>query len=326
MNPARQFERTSKEYIVLSLSLMTALALFPFTVHRIVTEDWLIAGFDAVVMTLAISLFTYTYKTRKADVPSLCLAFLFIAGELLSVVLKGQTQILWAFPCTVGVYYLTTALRALFMNSVAIIIFFMLVKDDLQGVERAAFVLSLVATNVFTLVFAVRNSIQKKQLEELTLKDPLTGVHNRRAFENYLDEMDLKDRAGSVEQSLIMIDVDHFKKVNDVHGHLAGDNTLRRLVTLIQTQLHSDELIYRIGGEEYAIAPIRLNLKNTFDFAERLRKIIEHSNIHEDDGITVSLGIAALRGREPAREWVSRADHALYDAKRRGRNQSQMAE
>lgn len=326
MNPAAHFERSSKEYLILSLSLVSSVALFPFIVHRLITEDWGIAIFDLALMASTLTLFLYVYKTRKTDIPSLVLALVFMAGEVTSVAIKGSPQLVWTFPCTVGIFYLTTAPRAVAINATAAVLLFSLIHSSTEGLALGAYVLALVATNIFTAIFAIRNSIQKAQLEELTLKDPLTGVHNRRAFENYLDEQDQIERSEEQKQSLIMIDIDHFKMVNDKHGHLAGDDTLVRMVTLIQTQLHSEEKLYRIGGEEYVIAPIKMDLDSTFDFADRLRKIIEHSNMNEIMGVTVSIGVATCERSEPAREWVKRADQALYSAKNSGRNQTQKAE
>lgn len=321
MNPALRFERSSKEYIVLSLSLFTVVALIPFTAHRFITQDWLIGGLDLFLVSVCVAVFLYTYKTRKTDIPSLFLALLFVTGEIATVAIKGSSQILWAFPCTVGIYYLTTILRASVINLIAVLMLYVLVRDDLEGIERASFALSLVATNIFTVVFAARNRIQKRQLEELTLKDPLTGVHNRRAFELYLDELDEVTRSEK-PHALIMLDVDHFKNLNDRHGHLTGDDVLVRLVALLQTQLHSDEKVYRVGGEEYIIAPINLSLENTYEFADRLRKIVENSKLNEQLGVTISVGVATLELNEPSRTWVARADQALYEAKNKGRNQT----
>lgn len=295
-------------------------------VHRLVTEDWLIAGLDVFLISVSTAIFVYTYKTRKTEYPSLVLAILFVIGELGTVALKGSSQVFWAFPCTVGVYYLTSVPRAVAMNALAIVVFYLLIDSMLIGVELAGFLLALVATNLFTIVFAVRNQIQKKQLEQLTLKDALTGANNRRAFENYLSELNLIENRKELEQSLIMLDIDHFKLLNDEHGHLTGDEVLVKLVTLIQTQLHTEERIFRIGGEEFAIAPLKMNIDNTCDFANRLRKIIQHSNLNEKLGVTVSIGVASLRENETASEWVRRADQAMYSAKRDGRNKTVTAD
>jgi diguanylate cyclase (GGDEF)-like protein len=124
---------------------------------------------------------------------------------------------------------------------------------------------------------------------------------------------------------MIVLDIDHFKFVNDEYGHVTGDQALIRLVTLLRTQLHHDEKIYRIGGEEFVIVPINHNKNDTFEFADRLRKFIEHSNLLDNVPVTVSIGVANYVPGEPTREWLKRADEALYAAKRNGRNCTQAA-
>ncbi len=321
MNPHLKFERSAKEYVILALSLAASIGMLPFAVHRIATQDWGIAVLDTFSVSAMLCMFAYVYKTRRTETASWLLALLFLATEVFTVALKGPGQIVWSFPATVGIYYLVSAPKAIVINFAGMTAIYLLTLKSLKGAEQGAFLVSLFATNVFTIVFAVRNSIQKRELEKLTLKDPLTGVNNRRAFELFLDTFDTLKTDPHQHASLIIFDLDHFKRVNDQHGHVAGDKALAKIVTLVHTQLHHDEKLYRIGGEEFVIAPLNLDLAAAFDFAERLRKIIEHSSVNDELGLTVSLGVADYQNAEAARDWLHRADEALYEAKRAGRNQ-----
>ena len=324
-NPVTLIERTSREYVILALSAATVLGVLPFAVHRVLNSEWLIAALDFGLVAAMIAMFTYVYTYRKTEAASMILAVAFLFGSIATIALKGAPQIYWSFPATVGVYFLLSIPKAIAVNSVGILIIFGLVHSRLAGTECGAYIVSLVAANVFIVIFAIRNHKQKQQLEALTLKDPLTGVFNRRSFELFLSEFD--DKRAKQEQSicLVVLDIDYFKSINDSHGHLVGDEVLIRLVTLMRTQLHHDERIFRIGGEEYALAPMLLPLSDTFEFAERLRKVIEHSNINESLGITVSLGISQYESGETGKQWFSRADAALYEAKKKGRNRTESA-
>lgn len=315
MKPTSHLERSSKEYIILGLSLMSAVSLFPFTVHRLMTEDWDIAALDGFLMLVAASLFAFVYKTRKTATPSLVLSLLFLCGEVVSVMLKGSSQLVWVYPCTVGIYYLTSIPRATAINLVALILVYALVRNELNNVDSAAFLLSLISTNIFTIVFAARNQIQKKQLEELTLKDPVTGVSNRRAFENYLDQLDIYDRDNSRNKALIMFEVENLRELTDIHGHANAEDALMRLVTLLQTQLHSDEGIYNIGTEQYVIAALNLDINSALEFTERLQKIIEHSKVNDKLTLKVNFGVSELKQSESSRDWVRRADQDLCERK-----------
>lgn len=325
MTPLLNSERTSKEYVIISITLAGTLGILPFTVHRILTGEWNVAILNIITQLTMFSIFFYVYRTRKTSTASWILAALFLSTEFLSVTFKGASQLYWCFPGTVGVYYLIPTSRALILNLVALTIITAQVYDSMSGAECGAFAISLATTNCFIVIFAFRNQIQKQQLEELTLRDPLTGVLNRRAFDIFLETFDKPKEEPNKHAALIMLDIDHFKNINDQHGHLVGDNVLAQLVVLLKTQLHHDEKLYRIGGEEFVIAPINMNIEECFSFADRLRKIIEHSSINEQVGITVSAGVSEINVNETPKSWLGRADTALYEAKVAGRNLTRQA-
>lgn len=326
LNQINALERSTKEYVILAMSLAAALGLLPFAVHRGLTNDWPILIFDLVSIVAMLSMFIYVYKTRKTTSAAHVLAFMFLCTEIITVAIKGPDQIIWCFPATAAIYYLVSIRAATIMNFAALCTIYLLIRNHTEGVQKGAFAISFISTNIFTIVFAVRNQVQKQQLEALTLKDPLTGMHNRRSFDNYLESVDQSSRDHKQPTSMIMLDIDLFKEVNDKHGHLAGDEALVDLTTLLRTQLHYEEKLYRIGGEEFVIAPIKMDVNLTNDFANRLRKIVEHSSLNEQLGITISLGIASFDPNKTAHDWYQNTDKALYKAKNRGRNQCQIAE
>lgn len=162
------------------------------------------------------------------------------------------------------------------------------------------------------------------ELCSLTMEDPLTGLFNRRYFEHRLR---LEGRVALRTYrplSVMMIDVDHFKKLNDRYGHAAGDETLRALGQAIRSALRaSDEVTSRYGGEEFAVLLPDTNADGILVAAERVRRVVEDLRFEDWPGVTVSIGTATL---DPAARPVSptetldRADRALYAAKQQGRN------
>jgi diguanylate cyclase (GGDEF)-like protein len=164
-----------------------------------------------------------------------------------------------------------------------------------------------------------------RRLSELATEDSLTGVANRRALEQALGRE--WQRCGELRLPLavVMVDVDHFKQFNDRHGHLEGDQQLRRVAQVLKTEVHPvRELLARFGGEEFALVLPGLHLDEAMARAERLRQRFTGA----DSALTISLGVAALVPRtdlEPA-ELLRRADTALYRAKRKGRNRVEAAE
>ena len=159
------------------------------------------------------------------------------------------------------------------------------------------------------------------QLQGLAAVDPLTGAGNRRALDEALDrKIEAADRYGRVF-SLIAIDVDHFKGINDVHGHGVGDEVIRGIaVTAKGIIRHPIDTLYRIGGDEFHLLLPETGLAGAMELAERLRVVVAASRFGAVDHASVSLGIAQYRPGESAHALLKRADDALYAAKRDGRD------
>ena len=121
---------------------------------------------------------------------------------------------------------------------------------------------------------------------------------------------------------LIMLDIDHFKIINDDFGHVNGDEVLIGLVDLLRSRLRESDGLFRIGGEEFAILLNRVDPGVAFKVAEDIRQLVENSELLPTRTVTVSLGLAACRDNDSSKSWVERADSALYQAKTDGRNRT----
>ncbi len=169
---------------------------------------------------------------------------------------------------------------------------------------------------------------RETRLEALALTDALTGVPNRRAFMERLDIELQHLQAGRVDRAaLLMLDIDHFKRVNDTWGHAVGDVVLRDLAQTVVRALRKDDMVGRIGGEEFAVLLSGASVEAAHKRAEALRCAVQERELQLADGtalrITVSLGVYAMTAQDasgPAS--LERADAAMYFSKRNGRNQS----
>jgi diguanylate cyclase (GGDEF)-like protein len=171
--------------------------------------------------------------------------------------------------------------------------------------------------------------LSQKIVERLAQQDPLTGLQNRRMFDEHLRKMWTTAMAGSRRMAILLVDVDHFKAYNDLHGHQAGDQTLRTVAELIRTFVdRPDDLLARYGGEEFAAILFDVDEDLARHTAECMRVSVAQSNIKHRgspcaERVTVSIGVGIVEpkpGRAP-QGLLQLADQALYDAKRQGRNQ-----
>jgi diguanylate cyclase len=162
-------------------------------------------------------------------------------------------------------------------------------------------------------------------LEKMATTDSLTGTLNRSKFqETALTELQRAVRY-SHPLSLLMFDIDHFKKVNDTFGHLAGDEVLRKISSIVSRNLRGTDSLARWGGEEFVVIAPETDIVDAGILAERIRKEVADETFEGPRQVTVSFGIAAYREKETLDDIIRRADEALYRAKAAGRNRVEAA-
>lgn len=166
-----------------------------------------------------------------------------------------------------------------------------------------------------------------KQLKELSIRDGLTGVFNRRYFDGRLEEEAQRASRYSRNFALEMIDIDHFKKLNDTYGHGCGDEVLKQVAEIMKQNTRETDIVCRYGGEEFCIVLIELDEKRAYHHAERVREavssfIFSNGQTPLSEKVTVSVGLAMFpQDARDHRQLVESADSALYAAKSGGRNQ-----
>ncbi|MBL8308110.1 MAG: diguanylate cyclase [Rubrivivax sp.] len=192
----------------------------------------------------------------------------------------------------------------------------------LRQTQAVALVLFVILLGVAVGV-ALRKFRQARQLQSLASTDELTGLANRRALMAFAHEATADAQRENVPLALLMVDIDHFKRINDAHGHPVGDEVLRHAARVLSAGLRERDRLGRVGGEEFVAVLPRATLEQARLVAERMRKAVEDARLAGPAGelcFTVSIGVAGLRRAETADALLQRADAALYAAKHGGRN------
>lgn len=182
--------------------------------------------------------------------------------------------------------------------------------------------------NIFSI--CLENSLNHERLKQVGLTDPLTGIYNRRYFETRCHEEIANVRRYLTSLTCMFLDIDKFKRINDEFGHPAGDEVIRNIAKLIKSQLRSNDILARFGGEEFVVLLPQTGIQRACEIAERIRHLIATKPLRLSDAkelpVTISIGIASLpediSGNEAmiANDLISAADGALYLAKKGGRN------
>jgi two-component system, cell cycle response regulator len=171
----------------------------------------------------------------------------------------------------------------------------------------------------------------QRQMYESALRDGLTKIFNKKYFLDRLESEFAYAQRHKTPLSLVMFDIDHFKKINDTYGHLAGDAALVALSKTVTGVIRQEDVFARYGGEEFAVISRGIDLKGAGAFGERIRKTVEASSVPHDQVLitfTVSIGVAQFNdvSMRDCMAFISKADEALYAAKRSGRNRVVMSQ
>ncbi len=184
----------------------------------------------------------------------------------------------------------------------------------------AAIIIDLVLSSLVFLVLK-----EGERLKLLAETDPLTGLYNKGKFNEVLQKEIERAKRYKRPLSIIVFDIDHFKKINDTYGHKIGDDVLKSLAKIIKSSVRKTDFAARWGGEEFVILLPETDLEGARKVAEKLREKVEKHKFPGVGKVTISLGVAQLKDNEDPNDFIVRADMALYKAKEGGRNRVEVA-
>ena len=318
--------RRLEAYLPLLLSIVGVLGVFPFAVLRFVQGQWIPAVIDIVIVCGFLTLGIYVYRTRRVRVASVALSVLCMGGVIATVYLIGPHQVYWAYPALMAIFYLIRPRVAAIVATVTVIALLPKLLPLTDTHVSTTIIITILVTSAFAFAFALITNRQREQLLNLATKDSLTGAGNRRALDTKLAELVNSFKRNNETSSIILLDLDHFKRVNDKYGHAAGDQILKSLTEIVNLRIRVTDSLYRIGGEEFVVVLDGQDLHRAAHLAEQLRTLVDANELVPDQSVTISLGVAELKAGESPNDWLHRADEALYRAKDAGRNSTSLSD
>lgn len=315
-------KRTFEEYILLAVPMIGMIAILPFMVLRFIRSQWLMCAVDAAIVLSFGLVALYVWKTRKIRIPSIVLTVLGGIAEVMAVYINGPTMIYWSFPAMTSAYFFLKPREAATANVIVICALIPILSKNVNRFELFSILITLILNNVFSYVFSMNMKGHQEKLTTQATRDSLTEVGNRRLFDESVSECIAYRKRSNDSITLIMVDIDHFKKINDTFGHATGDHVLINLMKLFQLRLRESDGLYRVGGEEFAVLLKGVDTDTAVKLAEELRHLVEKSHLIPDYSVTISLGVAACEVIDTSKTWLERADSALYQAKNSGRNRT----
>jgi len=310
----------SRDRLMAALAAVGMVFLVPFAVHDFLKGRYpLAAAIVAVVATLAIDAFAI-HRRKAPPIPYALLLVPMAAAITISLQTQGVIGAFWCYPAVLFFHFVLSR-RWANLCSVALLAEATVMVHRYLGMRiTVRFCVSLAMTIV--IINVIQGIIRELQgrLLALAITDPLTGAFNRRQMDGRLAEAIGVARRGGRPVSVLLFDIDHFKRVNDEHGHEAGDAVLKGLVALVQERSRQIDLMFRMGGEEFVLLLPATGEAEAARLAEELRASVAAAPLLDGRPVTVSIGVAELHAADDRESWIKRADDALYAAKNSGRN------
>ncbi len=284
-----------------------------------VNGRFLAAAGAASVVALLLTLGHMASKGRYSNL-SLLLFPPVLALLLLSIQEQGVVGVIWSYPAVVCFYFILRERWAWVVNAILALAVVPMAVSELEPAIAMQAIVALYVVSVFSIMAVRVIGAQQSRLETMATTDPLTGLLNRTLIVPSLEQAFARNQQTDEPATLLTLDIDHFKNINDTFGHQVGDGVLVGVAQVLVRRLRSTDQIFRMGGEEFAIVLPDTHAEPAHHVAQLLRSTIAGENLIDSYQVTISVGVAKLCPKDTPETWLARADRCLYDAKERGRN------
>ncbi|MBW3197858.1 GGDEF domain-containing protein [Marinobacter nauticus] len=323
------FHRLKNDFrlsIITLLGISGLVGITPFAVLRFMQGNLLAGVVDSVILGGIAMSMAYAWFTGDTRRTGLVMAIISSYGAVAVGTIVGDPGLFWLYPCLVTTFFLVAPRVAVGINLSAILAMMVIGLAFSSQEQMWSFSSTAVVVSACAYVFAHRNHSQRRRLEQLATIDPLTGVKNRRSMDEELDVAAANAERSGLPYALVLLDLDHFKKINDEYGHGVGDEVLTELVALLESNTRRSDQLFRYGGEEFVLLLPGVDGVNLRAVMNNLQQVLRKYMKHPGGPVTASFGVALLGHGESVESWLARADNALYTAKETGRDRIVYAE
>lgn len=301
--------------------------LLPYALYRIATGNYLVGVVDLLMIAVSTVSVLMAWRTGDTEKPGFLMAAVFCFGAVLVCMKLGQDVLFWIYPLMVFIFFLVAPIKALLLLLLMVSAIVSLHFSEHSAIfannfQLLAFITTTLITSIFAYIFAYRTHLQRQELRRLATTDPLTGAATRHSLTDELTYAIQQYQLKGVVSGLMLLDLDHFKRINDNFGHQVGDQILSQLVPLLKQMIRQQDSVFRYGGEEFVLLIKEIQLADLHRLAEKIRHAVWHQlNLPDGSALTTSIGIATVQHANDWESWLQNADIALYQAKHQGRNQ-----
>lgn len=328
MRISRLFRRLRHDFqlsIITLMGLLGVVGITPYAFYRLATGNYLVGITDTVIVISTVTAVGYAWRTGDTVRPGVYLAIVFSAGATLIALNLGVNGLFWIYPLILFNFFMVTPGKALLASVLVLTTLIAYGKLNPGQVfesdyQMVSFLVTGMMAGILSFIFAYRTRKQRDLLQQLAIQDPLTGARNRRAMNEELKIATSLSRRHGNPFGVLIMDLDHFKRINDNHGHQAGDQVLVEFVALIKRASRKEDRLFRFGGEEFLLLLPNTDKVGLLSAAQQLQEQVGLKLVSPGGPVTMSVGGAILRKGEHWEEWLQRADKRLYQAKNAGRN------
>ncbi len=311
--------------IVYSLAVASLLIFLPFAINNLLQGQWLLAGATSAIVFILVFDALAIYRGRQLPIPLWVLVFPVIGGLVATTLIPFYMGLAWTYPALVLFCFILprrmASLVAFLLVLTVAILSALLIPEDVRWRVGSRLVATMALTALLGNIFLGIIADLQRKLRRQTIIDPLTDAYNRRHMDAVLGEAIARAARGTPAPSLLMIDIDHFKRINDQYGHAAGDELLRQVTALVRREGRSTDKLFRCGGEEFVLYLPETDAAGARIVADGIRSTIAKVPLLPGVSVTVSIGVSMLQAGDSLDDWLRFGDEALYRAKESGRNQ-----